>query len=45
MAAELKGLVPDAELMVFPHTRHGLPFSHAQACAEVTLRFLQRRFG
>jgi pimeloyl-ACP methyl ester carboxylesterase len=45
MAAELKDLVPDAELMVFPGTRHGLPFSHAQACAEATLRFLQRRFG
>ncbi|HJQ60960.1 MAG TPA: alpha/beta hydrolase [Vineibacter sp.] len=45
MAAELKGLVPDAELMVFPGTRHGLPFSHARTCAETTLRFLQRRFG
>lgn len=45
MAAELKGLVPDAELMVFPRTRHGLPFSHAQACAETMRRFLERRFG
>lgn len=45
MAAELKGLVRDAELMVFPGTRHGLPFSHARLCAESTLRFLQRRFG
>jgi pimeloyl-ACP methyl ester carboxylesterase len=45
MATELKGLVPDSELMVFPNTRHGLPFSHARACAETTLRFLQRRFG
>jgi pimeloyl-ACP methyl ester carboxylesterase len=45
MAAELKDLVPDAELMVFPGTRHGLPFSHAQTCAETALRFLQRRFG
>ncbi len=45
MAVELQGLVPGAELMVFPGTRHGLPFSHAQVCAEVMLRFLQRRFG
>jgi pimeloyl-ACP methyl ester carboxylesterase len=45
MAAELKDLVPDAELMVFPGTRHGLPFSHARPCAEATLRFLHRRFG
>ncbi len=45
MAAELKSLVPDAELMVFPGTRHGLPFSHARACAEAARQFLQRRFG
>jgi pimeloyl-ACP methyl ester carboxylesterase len=45
MAAELKGLVRDAELMVFPGTRHGLPFSHAQRCADAVRRFLERRFG
>lgn len=45
MAAELKGLVPDAELMVFAGTRHGLPFSHARICAETTLHFLHHRFG
>lgn len=45
MAAELQGLVPDAALRVFPGTRHGLPFSHARACAKETLCFLHRRFG
>jgi len=45
MAAELKGLVPGAELMVFAGTRHGLPFSHARICAETTLHFLHRCFG
>jgi pimeloyl-ACP methyl ester carboxylesterase len=44
MAAELKDLVPDAELQVFAHTRHGLPFSHARACAETVERFLATRF-
>lgn len=45
MAAELKALTADAELMVFPGTRHGLPFSHAEACALAARRFLDRRFG
>lgn len=45
MAAELQGLVPGAELCIFPHTRHGLPFSHGSACATEMLRFLTSRFG
>jgi 3-oxoadipate enol-lactonase len=45
MAAELQALVPGAELCIFPNTRHGLPFSHGEACAREMLRFLMTRFG
>ena len=31
--AELKRALPDARLRVFARARHGLPFSHAAACA------------
>ena len=32
MAVELARLVPHAELVMFPGTRHGLPFSHGAEC-------------
>lgn len=38
-----KGL-PDAELHVFGHAKHGLPFSHGRECAATLRRFLARRF-
>lgn len=41
-AVDIKARVPDAELAVFPGTRHGLPFSHGHACAERLLAFLKR---
>ncbi len=43
VVAELHRLLPDAELNVFGHARHGLPFSHARECALVLRRFLDRR--
>ncbi|SVE54095.1 uncharacterized protein METZ01_LOCUS506949 [marine metagenome] len=33
LIAELQSLAPDSRLQVFPGTRHGLPFSHADECA------------
>lgn len=35
--------IPDSELQVFAHSRHGLPFSHGAACANVLAEFLARR--
>ena len=38
--AELKRALPDARLRVFPHARHGLPFSHAAECAASVAEFI-----
>jgi pimeloyl-ACP methyl ester carboxylesterase len=35
--------LPDSRLQVFAHARHGLPFSHAGACARVLREFLDER--
>jgi pimeloyl-ACP methyl ester carboxylesterase len=40
--AEMKQQIPDCELQVFAHTRHGLPLSHDAACAQVLRDFLAR---
>ena len=42
-AATMQQLIPDCELQIFAHSRHGLPFSHGKECAETLLAFLQRR--
>jgi pimeloyl-ACP methyl ester carboxylesterase len=42
--AELQTAIPGAELQAFAHARHGLPVSHATACAEATSAFLARHF-
>lgn len=42
--ADLHARLPDSELRVFPHARHGLPFSHARACAQTLRAFVERRF-
>jgi pimeloyl-ACP methyl ester carboxylesterase len=39
--ADLKSRLADARLQVFAHARHGLPFSHAVACAQTLRRFLE----
>lgn len=38
--ADLKTRLPDARLQVFAHAKHGLPFSHAQACAQTLCNFV-----
>jgi pimeloyl-ACP methyl ester carboxylesterase len=40
LMADLKSRLPGSRLHVFPHTRHGLPFSHAELCAEALREFL-----
>lgn len=40
IAAALHRLLPNAQLNVFGHTRHGLPFSHARPCAALLRSFL-----
>jgi pimeloyl-ACP methyl ester carboxylesterase len=42
VAAEMHRLLPNAELNVFGHARHGLPFSHGQKCAALLRTFLDR---
>ena len=43
--AEIHRSIVHSELAVFPKTRHGLPFSHAQLCAKTLLSFLDRNFS
>ncbi|HEY3917304.1 MAG TPA: alpha/beta hydrolase [Stellaceae bacterium] len=40
VAEALQRLLPDARLHIFPHARHGLPFSHAQDCVRLLRSFL-----
>ncbi len=42
-ASAMRKLIPNAELMVFPDARHGLPFSHGEQCAVALLDFLDRK--
>lgn len=42
-ASTMRQLIPSAELMVFPNSRHGLPFSHGEQCAMALLDFLDRK--
>jgi pimeloyl-ACP methyl ester carboxylesterase len=41
--AELHRLLPDAELNVIGHARHGLPYSHAKQCSSLLRTFLDSR--
>jgi hypothetical protein len=41
--AELHRLLPNAELNVVGHSRHGLPYSHAALCASLLRTFLDSR--
>jgi pimeloyl-ACP methyl ester carboxylesterase len=38
----LRDSLPQAELQIFAHSKHGLPLSHARPCAEAFSAFLQR---
>ncbi|MDA1098751.1 MAG: alpha/beta hydrolase [Proteobacteria bacterium] len=41
--ADLHALLPNARLRVFPHAKHGLPFSHAGECSTTLRMFLNER--
>jgi len=43
IAAEMQSLIPDCELMVLPHARHGVTLSHGPQCAAALADFLARR--
>jgi len=38
--AEMRALVPNSRLRIVPHSKHGLPFSHARSEAEALVAFL-----
>jgi 3-oxoadipate enol-lactonase len=40
--ASMRSAIPEAELQVFAHSKHGLPLTHGAECARVLLDFLQR---
>lgn len=40
IAAEIQRLLPNSRLRIFPHTRHGLAFSHGADCAAALAEFL-----
>lgn len=42
LSSEIHRLIAHSEMAVFPGARHGLPFSHAKACAETLLAFIDR---
>lgn len=42
--ASMRTELPDAELQVFAHSKHGLPLSHGEQCAMALRDFLRRRF-
>ena len=44
-ALDLVARLPDGRLRVFPHARHGLPFSHAVPASAILLGFLERLRG
>ncbi len=43
--AQMRTAIPDYELQVFAHSKHGLPVSHGRACAQTLADFLARRCG
>ena len=43
--ASMRAAIPDAELQVFAHSKHGLPLSHGRESARVLEDFLRRRIA
>jgi pimeloyl-ACP methyl ester carboxylesterase len=41
---DMRRRLPQAELQVFAHAKHGLPLSHGEACAKVLRAFLSQHF-
>jgi pimeloyl-ACP methyl ester carboxylesterase len=44
VATQLHAGLPDAELHVIGHAKHGMPFSHGRQCAAILRSFVDRRF-
>ncbi len=44
VATQLHAGLPDSELHVIGHAKHGMPFSHGRQCAGILRDFLDRRF-
>ncbi len=44
VAAQMHAGLPDSELHVIGHAKHGMPFSHGRECAAILRSFLDRRF-
>jgi len=42
LVSELHALIPDSELHIFSHARHGLAFTHAKECASILSDFAIR---
>jgi pimeloyl-ACP methyl ester carboxylesterase len=42
--ADLHALLPQSDLQIFAHAKHGLPCSHGSQCAAVVREFLSRNF-
>ncbi|MDF1790898.1 MAG: alpha/beta hydrolase [Thalassobaculaceae bacterium] len=40
LVADLHGRLPNSRLKIFPHAKHGLPFSHGRDCGEALCAFL-----
>jgi pimeloyl-ACP methyl ester carboxylesterase len=45
ITAALHAGLPDSEVQVFPHAKHGLPLSHGTQCGRAMRAFLDRRAG
>lgn len=45
VATQLHAGLPDSELHVIGHAKHGMPFSHGRQCAAILRDFLDRRFS
>ncbi len=45
LMTEMRRKIPNAELQVFAHSKHGLPLSHGTQCAAVVRDFLERQHG
>ena len=43
LMTDMKRRLPQAELQIFAHAKHGLPFSHAKQCAAVLRGFIERQ--
>lgn len=43
MMTDIHARLPDSQLQIFPHAKHGLPVSHAAQCAQVLRTFLKSR--